>query len=44
MALQLIRRGIDRVRPLHGGLDGWRQRGLPLVEWVAGGEKPAITP
>ena len=32
MALLLIRRGITRVRPLLGGIDGWRARGLPLGE------------
>jgi len=24
-------RGIDRVRPLEGGLDAWRERGYPVV-------------
>jgi rhodanese-related sulfurtransferase len=31
VALLLIRRGITRVRPLLGGLDGWRRAGLPLA-------------
>jgi rhodanese-related sulfurtransferase len=44
VALQLIKRGIARVRPLHGGLDAWRSRGLPLVDFVADAQKPAITP
>lgn len=35
MALQLRRRGITRIRPLRGGLDGWRELGLPLEPWVA---------
>jgi hypothetical protein len=30
VALLLMRRGITRIRPLAGGLDGWRARGLPL--------------
>jgi len=30
VALLLHRRGITRVRPLLGGLDGWRAGGYPL--------------
>ena len=30
MALLLRSKGITRVRPLLGGLDGWRQRGFPM--------------
>ena len=30
MALLLRRRGIERVRPLAGGLEAWRARGYPL--------------
>jgi rhodanese-related sulfurtransferase len=30
VALLLKRRGVTRIRPLAGGLDGWRERGLPL--------------
>jgi len=30
VALLLHRRGITRVRPLEGGLNGWIERGLPL--------------
>jgi len=41
VALLLVRRGIVRVRPLHGGLDGWRDRGLPLV--MAGAAPAAAT-
>ena len=33
MALLLIRRGITRVRPLLGGLDGWRDVGFPLEDF-----------
>jgi membrane protein DedA with SNARE-associated domain/rhodanese-related sulfurtransferase len=31
VALRLRRHGLQRVRPLQGGLDGWRGRGLPLA-------------
>ena len=34
MALQLKRRGIDRVRPLEGGYAGWVAEGFPLQRWV----------
>ncbi|MFH1845545.1 MAG: rhodanese-like domain-containing protein, partial [bacterium] len=30
IAHRLKNRGIQRVRPLAGGLDGWLQRGFPL--------------
>jgi 3-mercaptopyruvate sulfurtransferase SseA len=30
VALMLKRRGITRVRPLAGGLSGWREKGYPL--------------
>jgi 3-mercaptopyruvate sulfurtransferase SseA len=30
VALLLHRRGVLRVRPLLGGLDAWRDAGLPL--------------
>ena len=32
LALRLHRRGITRVRPLEGGLDGWVARNLPVAE------------
>ncbi|HEY3068346.1 MAG TPA: hypothetical protein VGL09_21355 [Methylomirabilota bacterium] len=32
MALLLRRRGIERVRPLLGGLYGWRDRGYPTID------------
>jgi len=32
VALLLRRRGIERVRPLAGGLYGWRDRGYPTVQ------------
>jgi 3-mercaptopyruvate sulfurtransferase SseA len=31
VALRLRNRGISNVRPLLGGLDGWRERGYPIV-------------
>jgi rhodanese-related sulfurtransferase len=37
VALMLERRGITRVRPLAGGLDGWRRLGYPLVAAERGG-------
>jgi len=30
VALMLKRRGITRVRPLSGGLAGWKEKGYPL--------------
>ncbi len=30
MAMKLRGNGVTRVRPLLGGLEGWRERGLPL--------------
>jgi 3-mercaptopyruvate sulfurtransferase SseA len=32
VALLLKRQGITRVRPLLGGLDGWRELGYPVEE------------
>ncbi|ADW69501.1 VTT domain-containing protein [Granulicella tundricola] len=34
VALQLHKFGINRVRPLLGGFEGWRDGGYPLVEYV----------
>jgi rhodanese-related sulfurtransferase len=31
VALRLRSKGISLVRPLAGGLDGWRERGYPIV-------------
>jgi len=31
VALLLRKKGIERVRPLEGGLDAWRDRGYPIV-------------
>jgi membrane protein DedA with SNARE-associated domain/rhodanese-related sulfurtransferase len=31
VALQMRKAGIYRVRPLHGGYEGWRDRGFPLI-------------
>jgi len=35
VALQLHKLGINRVRPLRGGFEGWRDAGYPLIEYVA---------
>ncbi|HYS15451.1 MAG TPA: hypothetical protein VET45_00880 [Candidatus Binatia bacterium] len=32
MALQLRRKGITRVHPLHGGLAGWMALNFPVVD------------
>jgi membrane protein DedA with SNARE-associated domain/rhodanese-related sulfurtransferase len=34
VALQLHRMGVNRVRPLRGGFDGWKLAGYPLVDYV----------
>ena len=34
LALQLHRFGVNRVRPLRGGFEGWRDAGYPLVEYA----------
>jgi 3-mercaptopyruvate sulfurtransferase SseA len=31
VALLLRRQGIQRIRPLLGGLDAWREHGYPLA-------------
>jgi rhodanese-related sulfurtransferase len=36
VALLLRDRGIVRVRPLAGGLRGWRERGYPLAAFTPG--------
>lgn len=35
VALQLHALGINRVRPLRGGFEGWRDAGYPLIDYVA---------
>jgi 3-mercaptopyruvate sulfurtransferase SseA len=39
VALLLHRRGITRVRPLLGGLAGWRAAGLPVRAAAANGRE-----
>jgi membrane protein DedA with SNARE-associated domain/rhodanese-related sulfurtransferase len=34
MALLLRRKGVNKIRPLTGGLDGWRRQGYPVSEGV----------
>jgi rhodanese-related sulfurtransferase len=40
VALQLKRRGIDRVRPLEGGYAGWTKLGYPVVPWKEERQEP----
>ena len=44
VAMELRRMGVQRVRPLRGGLQGWKDAGYPLdvVESVV--PLPALTP
>ena len=39
VALQLRRRGFERVRPLAGGLRAWHERGFPLTSVILCGGK-----
>jgi len=39
VALLLRRQGIKKIRPLQGGLDGWREAGFPLQEVILGDGK-----
>jgi 3-mercaptopyruvate sulfurtransferase SseA len=41
VALLLKRRGVERVRPLEGGLDAWREHGFPLDQYESVGDGPA---
>ena len=41
MALQLKRKGITRVRPLHGGLSLWMDREFPVTELKQSPERGA---
>lgn len=34
VALTMRRLGIERIRPLRGGVEGWKDRGYPLVDIV----------
>jgi membrane protein DedA with SNARE-associated domain/rhodanese-related sulfurtransferase len=34
VALQLRKLGIERVRPLRGGFDGWKEAGFPLCDYI----------
>jgi membrane protein DedA with SNARE-associated domain/rhodanese-related sulfurtransferase len=49
VAMQLHKLGINRVRPLRGGFDGWKQAGYPLHDYMdqsaqpnAAGEMPQL--
>lgn len=43
VALQLYALGINRVRPLRGGFEGWRDAGYPLVDYVPPPEAAKLT-
>ena len=43
VALQLHKFGINRVRPLRGGFEGWRDAGYPLVDYVPTPEAADLT-
>lgn len=34
VALSMRRFGVERIRPLRGGFDGWKQQGYPLVDFL----------
>jgi 3-mercaptopyruvate sulfurtransferase SseA len=42
VALMLKRRGITRVRPLAGGLAGWKEKGFPLENRQTVPEQPTM--
>jgi len=42
-ALLLHRKGVQRVRPLLGGIDAWRERNYPTELWVASGTVKLVT-
>jgi rhodanese-related sulfurtransferase len=42
VALLLRKQGITRIRPLQGGLDGWRQLGYPVDTVAAGSDATQI--
>lgn len=46
VAMQLHKMGINRVRPLRGGFDGWKLAGFPLIDYVddAAAVEPVTTP
>ena len=43
VALQLHKFGINRVRPLRGGFEGWRDAGYPLLDYVPPATAQALT-
>jgi membrane protein DedA with SNARE-associated domain/rhodanese-related sulfurtransferase len=43
VALQLHKLGINRVRPLRGGFEGWRDAGYPLETYVAPAAEAVLT-
>ena len=43
VALQLHKFGINRVRPLRGGFEAWRDLGYPLIDYVPPPEAAELT-
>jgi membrane protein DedA with SNARE-associated domain/rhodanese-related sulfurtransferase len=44
VALELRRRGFERVRPLAGGLEAWREQGFPLtLVMLCGVDEPRVS-
>ena len=43
VALQLHKLGVNRVRPLRGGFEGWRDAGYPLIDYIAPPAAEALT-
>ena len=43
VALQLHRFGINRVRPLRGGFETWRELGYPLIDYVPPADAAVLT-
>jgi rhodanese-related sulfurtransferase len=37
----LKEKGVSRVRPLEGGLNGWREKGYPVIKAAGSGERGA---
>jgi len=40
VALLLRKQGVKRIRPLQGGLDGWREAGFALQSAVTSEQQP----
>lgn len=42
VALALQKKGVERVRPLAGGLQAWRDRGFPVTSEIRSPPTPAV--